>query len=1141
MAEFGDLVGRPAEASEFGEVRRWRGSGAMLEATPVAPDADGVYHPYFDPETARWHMGIEWAVARDIRWVTVRFANGVTPPDDVRVEYWRRNWPTPGPERLPGARRGWIGRDDPWHGEWVTVRSARRVEDQSLVFDFDPVDVTEWGRREGVRQLIEAEDFLARFRRTLKIRVSGSGEVPEISGIEAYTGATWCERTVNVWFGMAKAEEADWSGSAEVFNGRLGSIAVVDGDGSDSVADGGSWVCNVNGKPKGISVNVLCTDANVESDATLLTIRTNARSFTVSAQDLDQGPVYIKDYDVYVTWEDEAIPFSEFVAALSAKPESIYDRVFVEPEQSLDRAISEIPRLDVTKQAPPSGRYLPVGVEAGRQEIAVRYNGEIFMDKSLLKLSGRDAARLLYPGHVLRFRFGTGDPPDFRERREGTRQSVLENWLPVVVSQWLDREIEYAEIVFGTLLDGPMTGPEERRGDEDVVAMVQFKIRNTTHGARRARLWIAISAQEQIEVRGNRVVGLGRVVPDVPVARQWRVDRYDEDCLRCVIDTAGKGCLSAVGYAEGAAGRVAGFDWAVRVPENASISPSSAIPTCVAYDVELDGGAEHTITMAVPFVTFVEEDDWDRVAALDFESELADVVSYWRDYVESGGQIDVPDQLLNEFHKAVRAHVAISVDKEPENGLYSVPAATWAYGVCANEACWQITMLDQAGHHDRAEAYLDNFLALQGATALDGLFQSAEGVMQGNDLDSGAPHRSGFSYNLDPGFIMECLADHYRLTGDRAWLDRVSPQLVAACDFIIREREATKVDGPDGRRNEAWGLLPVGHLEDNPEWRHWFAVNAHAYGGFRDIADILAEIGHPESERLDREVKAYREDIRTAVRRAMVESPVVQLIDGTYVPHVPTRTGIRGREWGWFREVAYGAIQLLEGDVFEPTEEEMTWVLQDSEDNLFVSRDWGRPVDLEKYWFSHGGITIQANLTDVGIDYLRRGETKHALRSLFNNFGASMYTDVRCFTEHPVVELGHGVGPFYKISDESKALVWLRAFLLREVGKELHLAEGAPRAWFEPGESFGVERMASCFGPVTYRVESDETSLVCTVSIDQEHLPGSLILHLRRPGDARIESVTVNGIGHKDFDASSEIVRILSPAETIEVAVEYTQ
>jgi hypothetical protein len=541
----------------------------------------------------------------------------------------------------------------------------------------------------------------------------------------------------------------------------------------------------------------------------------------------------------------------------------------------------------------------------------------------------------------------------------------------------------------------------------------------------------------------------------------------------------------------------------------------------------------------MPFVSFVDPEDWEKVAALKFDDELSDVVAYWKNFVGAGGQFHVPDQILNELHKAVRTHVAISVDKEPANGLYSVPAATWAYGVCANEACWQITMLDQAGYHDRAEAYLDNFLALQGTTALDGLFKSAEGVMQGNDLDDGLPHRSGFSYNLDPGFIMECLADHYKLTGDREWLEKATPALVAACDFVIREREATKVEGPDGRRDEAWGLLPVGHLEDNPEWCHWFAVNAHAYAGLRDIADVLAEVGDPDAERLDREAKAYREDIRDAVRRAMILSPVVQLLDGTYVPHVPTRTGIRGRDWGWFREVAYGPLQLLEGDVFEPNEEEMTWVLKDSEDNLFISRDWGRPVDLEKYWFSHGGITIQANLTDIGIDYLRRGEIKHALRSLFNNFGASLYADVRCFTEHPVVELGHGVGPFYKISDESKALVWLRAFLMREEGAVLHLAQGAPRAWFAAGEEFGVERMASYFGPVTYNVRSGETESSFTLSMEGERTPDAVKLHVRRPAQEKILAVTVNGNEYAGFDTDAETVSLDGVQGTFNVVIKY--
>jgi hypothetical protein len=407
------------------------------------------------------------------------------------------------------------------------------------------------------------------------------------------------------------------------------------------------------------------------------------------------------------------------------------------------------------------------------------------------------------------------------------------------------------------------------------------------------------------------------------------------------------------------------------------------------------------------------------------------------------------------------------------------------------------------------------------------------------DLDEGRPRRSGFSYNLDPGFIMRSLAEHYRYTGDRAWLERVTPHLIAACEFVIRERRATMTDpavGTSSSRVE-WGLLPVGHLEDNPEWRYWFAVNAHAYAGLSAIAGVLGEVGHPEGERLLGEAAAYWADIRQAARQAMARAPVVRLLDGTYVPHVPTRARIRGREWGWFREAAYGALHLLEGGVFEPDEIEMTWVLKDLEDNLFVSREWGRPVDLERYWFSHGGVTIQPNLQDLGIDYLRRGQVKRALRALFNNLGSSLYPDVRAFAEHPVVELGHGVGPFYKPSDEAKALVWLRAFLLHEEGETLHLAMGAPRAWFAAGGQFGVRGMASFFGPVSYWVEAEALRIRVRVELNETRKPSELAVHLRHPDEAEIKGVRLNGETHPDY--GMDVVRVSCPETVLEISARY--
>ena len=1130
------LIGQPVNAADFGSPRWWRGAGHALESLAVPADAEGVLRPIVDLESGDWQAGIEWDEPRDVLGIVVRFAEGSAIPDDLHVQYWRQNWPTPGPERLPGARRGWIGCDDPWNGHWVTVRAEVEGDGAVRTFTFDPIDAPELqsgvieemaklpsAMRQGLRwylgripeMLEQAQHYLARFRRTLKVRLVGSGDAPGIASLEAYADSTWQELELEVWF----HEAGDWRGAVELVNGHLLELSGLGFGADDAAAADPCRSCRVTDDAKGLRLRVLSADCAADSgDRTIVTLRTNERSFSFLTSDLAYGPIYIKDYGVFIRAAGDAISLEEHQEAIARNPKSIYDRVVDEPEQSYERAAAEIPPLDPTKTTP-FGRYMPLSVEAGRQEFALRYNAELFASKYALKLRGRDAARLLWPGAELWFRFPTGDPPDFREGAGATKQRVLDGWLPVVISEWLDREIIFEQTAFAALLDGPMTPQTERRGDEDVVAMLRFVIRNGTEGAKRARLWLAISPQEQLELRGNSVVALGRVVPDVPVARQWRVDAYEGPYLRCAVDTGGCGKLLTVPLA-----REGG---------------SQSINTAVAYDVDLAGGEEHTIYVTVPFVTFRDEQDWERVAALDFGDKLEDVTTYWTSYVGSGGVFEIPTTILNDFHKAAQAHVAIAVDKDPVSGMYMVPAATYNYGVCANEATWQIHMLDQAGHHERAEAYLETYLRTQGTTPLDGDFSSAEGAFLGLEIEDGKVRVSHFNYNLDHGTVMENLVEHYRYTGDPEWLQRVAPHLVDACDMVTRERQATKCLDESGSRVPEYGLMPAGHLEDNPEWRYWFAVDSHAYNGMRGVAEVLADIDHPEAERLAQDAAAFREDIRAAARRAMTESPVVRLLDGTYVPHIPTIAGLRGRFWGWIRETAYGAIHLLEANVFDPCEEEMTWVLKDLEDNLYVSRQYGRPVDLERYWFSHGGITIQPGLTDQAINYLRRGQIEHGLRALFNFFGVALYPDVRVFTEHPVIELGHGVGPFYKTSDEAKALVWLRAFLMREVDDALHLAIGAPRAWFAPGESFGLHRMASFFGPVSFTVVSADVSVTWDVQLDDDRKPEELILHLRLPDGARIKAVTVNGQPHSDVDADAEVVHITNPATALLVRVDY--
>ncbi|MEA3345133.1 MAG: hypothetical protein U9Q78_02630 [Chloroflexota bacterium] len=101
-----EMINQPVDVAAFAALHWWQGTGRELEVHLIERDAEGLLHPHLDPQTGEWHLGLEWEEPRNVRQVVVRFAAAADIPNDLRVQYWRHNWPTPAPERWPGARRG---------------------------------------------------------------------------------------------------------------------------------------------------------------------------------------------------------------------------------------------------------------------------------------------------------------------------------------------------------------------------------------------------------------------------------------------------------------------------------------------------------------------------------------------------------------------------------------------------------------------------------------------------------------------------------------------------------------------------------------------------------------------------------------------------------------------------------------------------------------------------------------------------------------------------------------------------------------------------------------------------------------------------------------------------------------------------
>ena len=172
-------------------------------------------------------------------------------------------------------------------------------------------------------------------------------------------------------------------------------------------------------------------------------------------------------------------------------------------------------------------------------------------------------------------------------------------------------------------------------------------------------------------------------------------------------------------------------------------------------------------------------------------------------------------------------------------------------------------------------------------------------------------------YNKHHGCVMWGMAEHWRYTRDRKWMERAAAKLVKSCDWVTRERQATMAPNPDGTRPIEYGLLPAGGLEDVQDYWYWLATNASTAWGFQAVADALADYGHPEAARLQKDAKAYRDDVLRASPRRRSARRWSACAMGRTCQNIPPRSSSAAGRWAGAarRSKARSAVQLVDDGV----------------------------------------------------------------------------------------------------------------------------------------------------------------------------------------------------------------------------------
>ena len=1007
--------------------------------------------------------GICWGEPRKIRRVVAEFAAdaALPPPDKVRVQYWRRWW-----EGTPDPTVGIAGAGDAGWARMDDWTNGRWQDAEGQL----QVDGRRWTftfAPAGEKEFPGLRGPGVAYRRTLKVRLSAAGGLPKPARLQAISQAVCRPLRVRILWGPPAVKSLDAGvenpGRLEAFNGSILAVRPCQ-DGRVRVGPGTRFVVPAGGTA-GIEADlVMAVDPlSPRYDRTIVTVRTERRPFSFAADEVARGDrILVDDLGALVVRGDDPIPLEACrQAQKQPSAKTVYQRVLDVGEQTLPGAWEAMPPKDPL--------YFVHGLPGNRNVMRQDPNGEVSVSNNSrwfhLFRSPRDSDRKGWEGGFLTLRFGF--PADKRGGRE-----LLEGYLPQLRTWWVDGPVRYEQSTILDKLDGDL---KEIRLDEPTVLLVRVRVTNTSaSSAATAGLHLSSQAQrpEKLVAKGDRVL-----------ARADGGARF-----RCLMESGGRGAIRPEGD---------GLNWTLELLPNQS----------------------HEVRFAIPSITLTSDEEIAALSRRDFAADSRRVCEFWKALTAQGAQIETPEPWLNDFYRAHLRHLEINCLRDLGPTRRYAHVGTLSYGVFPNESVMMISDLERRGSHRTAEQCLQSLLDFQGTVGLPGNFKSADGVFYG----SAGSEMGG--YNKNQGYVLWCMAEHWWYARDRQWMERAAPKLVRACQWIVRERQATMTHQADGSRAIQYGFLPAGGLEDVQDYWYWLATNTATVWGFDAVSAALADYGHPEAARLKQEAKACHDDVMRGITESRIRTPVVRLRDGTYVPKFPSHLHERGRSAGWIRETLEGSLFLLIYGLVPPHAPEADWILKDYEDNLYISEQYGYAIpEFEKYWFSRGGFSMQANLLDGPMPYLRRDQIKHYLRAYFNGLASAFYPEVRMCNEHSLPGLGHPRGDHFKTSDEAQTSGWLRLIFVNEQGGDLYLGQAIPRYWLTQGRRVGIDRAASHFGPLSLWITSraDQGEILAKLTPPERNRPQTIYLRLRHPQSKPIRSVTLNGKDHDKFDAEKE-------------------